>query len=75
MLFPFALLGTLAFMRVADVTGGTVVRSFTWSSAVPCPMYSSATVLGRVDVCRDRVGLAGRAISFLVVVSAIVGIL
>ena len=31
-------------------------------------MSSSATVLARVDLCRARVGRAGRAISFLVVV-------
>ena len=33
-------------------------------------MSSSATVLARVDVCRARVGRAGRAISFLVGVLA-----
>ena len=33
-------------------------------------MSSSATVLARVDVCRARVGRAGRAISLLVVVFA-----
>ena len=33
-------------------------------------MPSSATVLARVDVCRARVGRAGRAISFLLLVFA-----
>ena len=40
------------------------------SPAVFRPMSSSATVLARVDVCRARVGSAGRAISFLVLVFA-----
>ena len=57
-------------MRVAVVTGGFLVRSSTWSPAVLCPMSGSATVLARVDVCRARVGRAGRATSFLVVVFA-----
>ena len=61
--YPFAFLLTLAFLRVAVVTGGIVVRS-TWSPAVFRPMSSSATVLARVDVCRARVGRADRAISF-----------
>ena len=65
--FPFAFLVVLAFLRVAVVTGGIVVRSSTWSPAVLRPMSSSATVLARVDVCRARVG---RAISFLVLVFA-----
>ena len=62
----FAFLVTLAFLRVAVVTGGIVVCSSTWSPAVLRAMSSSATVLARVDVCRARVGRAGRAISFLV---------
>ena len=61
---------TLDFLRVAVVTGGIVVYSSTWSPAVLRPMSSSATVLARVDVCRARVGRAGRAISLLVVVFA-----
>ena len=65
--FPFAFLVTLA---VAVVTGGIVVRSSTWSPAVLRPISSSATVLARVDVCRARVGRAGRAMSFLVLVFA-----
>ena len=68
--FPFAFLVTLAFLRVAVVTGGIVVRSSTWSPAVLRPMSSSATVLARVDVCGARVGRTGRAMSFLVLVFA-----
>ena len=60
----------LAFLRVAVVTGGIVVRSSTWSPAVLRPLSSSATFLARVDVCGARVGRAGRAISFLVLVFA-----
>ena len=66
--FAFAFLVVLAFLRVAVVAGGIVVRSSTWSPAVLRPMSSSATVLARVDVCRARVGRAGRAMSFLVLV-------
>ena len=55
----------LVVLYVAVVAGGIVVCSSTWSPAVLRPMSSSATVLARVDVCRDRVGRAGRAISFL----------
>ena len=68
--FPFAFLVTLAFLRVAVVTGGIVVCSSTWSPAILRPMFSSAAVLAHVDVCRARVGRAGRAISFLVLVFA-----
>ena len=71
--FPFACLVTLAFLRVAVVTDGFVVRSSTWSPAVLRPMFSSATVLARADVCRARVACAVRAvraISFLVLVFA-----
>ena len=68
--FAFAFLVTLAFVRVAVVTGGIVVCSSTWSPAVLRPMSSSAAVLAHVDVCRARVGRAGRAISFLVLVFA-----
>ena len=68
--FPFAFLVTLTFLPVAVVTGGIVVRSSTWSPAVLRPLSSSATVLARVDVCGARVGRAGRAISFLVLVFA-----
>ena len=67
-------LWTLAFLRVAVVTGGIVECSSTWSPAVLRPMSSSATFLARVDVCRARVGRAGRAgreISLLVVVFAL----
>ena len=60
----------LAFLRVAVVAGGIVVRSSTWSPAVLRPVSSSATVLVRVDVCVARVALLGRAISFLVLVFA-----
>ena len=63
--FTFAFLVVLAFLRVAVVTGGIVVRSSTWYPAVFRPMSSSATVLARVDVCGARVGRAGRAISCL----------
>ena len=62
-------LWTLAFLRVAVDTGGIVECSSTWSPAVLRPMSISATFLGRVDVCRARVGRAGRAISLLVMVS------
>ena len=68
--FSFAFLVTLAFLHVAVVTGGNVVRSSTWSPAVFRPMASSSIVLARVDICRARVGRAGRAISFLVLVFA-----
>ena len=72
--FTFAFLVVLAFLRVALVTGGIVVRSSTLvsSSLSPSVQYchSSATILARVDVCRDRVGSAGRAISFLDLVFA-----
>ena len=68
MLSPLPFLVTLAFLRVALVTGGIVVRSSTWSPAVFRPMSSSATVLARVDVCRARLGRVGRAISSLVLV-------
>ena len=68
--FPFAFLVIIAFLRVAVVTGGIVVRSSTWSPAVFRPMSSSATVLARVDVSRARVDSAGRAISFLDLVFA-----
>ena len=68
--FPFAFLVTLAFLRVAVVAGGIVVRSSTWSPAVFRPMSSSATFLARAAVCRARVGRAGRAISFLVLMFA-----
>ena len=67
--FPFAFLVALAFLRVV-VAGGFVVRSSTWSPAVFRPMYSPATVLAHVDVCRALVGRPGRAISFLVWVFA-----
>ena len=67
---PFFLV-VLAFLWVAVVTGGNVVRSSNWSPAVFRPMSSSATVLARVDVCGARVGRAGRAISFLILVFAI----
>ena len=62
-----AFLVTLAFPRVAVVTGGIVVCSSTWSPAILRQMSSSAKVLARVDVCRARVGRAGRAIFFRVV--------
>ena len=65
-----AFLVVLAFLRVAVVSGGIVVRLSTWSPAVFPPMSSSATVLARVHVCRARVGRAGRATSFLVLVFA-----
>ena len=65
--FPFAFLVVLAFLRVAVVTGGIVVRSSTSSPVIFRPMSSSATVLARVDVGVARVG---RAISFLVLVFA-----
>ena len=60
----------LAFLSVAVVNGGFVPGSSTWSPAVFRPTSSSATVLARVDVCRARVGRAGRAISFLDLVFA-----
>ena len=62
--FLFAFLVALAYLRVAVVTGGIVVRSSTWSVAVFRPVSSSATVFARVGVCRARVGRAGRAIPF-----------
>ena len=58
----------LAFLCVAVVTGGVVVRSSIWSPAVFRPMSRSATVLARVDVCIARVACIVRAISFLVLV-------
>ena len=68
--FPFAFLVVLAFLRVAVVPGGIVVGACTWSPAVFRPMSSSATVLARVGVCRDRVACVVRAISFLILVFA-----
>ena len=68
--FPFALLVTLAFLRVALVTGGVAVRSSTWSPAVFRPMSSAATVFARIDVCIARVACVVSAISFLVLVFA-----
>ena len=67
--FPFAFFVTvtLAFLRVAVVTCGSVERSSTGSPTVFRPMSGSATVLARVDVCRARVGRAGRTVSLLVV--------
>ena len=62
--FPFACVFTLAVASI--YVGGIFIRSSTWSPAVLRPMSSSATVLARVDVCRARVGRAGRAISSLV---------
>ena len=54
-------------LSLCVVTCGSVVRSSTGSPTVFRPMSSSATVLARVDVCRARVGRAGRTVSFLVV--------
>ena len=64
--FPFACVFTLAFASIPE--GGIVIRSFTGIPAVFRPMSRFATVLARVDVCRARVGRAGRAISSLVLV-------
>ena len=64
--FPFAFPVSLAFLRVA-VTGGIVVCSSTGSPTVFRPMSMSATVLASVDICRARVGCAGRTVSSLVV--------
>ena len=61
---PLTCVFTFAFASI--FVGGIVVRSSTWSSAVLHPMSRFATVLARVDVCRARVGRAGRAISSLV---------
>ena len=61
--FPFAFVFTLAFARIS--VGGIVVRSSPGVPAVFRPMSRFATVLARVDVCRARVGRAGRAISSL----------
>ena len=67
--FPFACVCTLAFASVS--VGGIVIRSSTGIPAVFRPMSRFATILAilaRVDVCRARVGRAGRAISSLVLV-------
>ena len=69
-MFAFDFLAVLAFLCVAIVIGGIVVRSSTWCPAVLRPMSSSATELARVDVCIARVACVGRAISFLVSVFA-----
>ena len=69
--FTFAFLEVLAFLRVAVVSGGLVVRSSTWSPAVFRPISSSATVLARVDVCIVRVACVACAICFLVLVFAL----
>ena len=68
--FAFAFLVVLAFLCVAVVIGGIVVRSSTWSPAVLRPMSSSATFLARVDVCIARVARVGRVIAFLIWVFA-----
>ena len=67
--FPFSFLVTvtLPFLRVVVVTSGGIVRSSIGSPTVVHPMSSSATILARVDVCRARVGRAGRTDSFLMV--------
>ena len=64
--FPVACVFTLAFASISE--GGIVIRSSTRIPAVFRPMSRFATVLARVDVCRARVGRAGRAISSLVLV-------
>ena len=64
--FPVACVFTLAFASISE--GGIVIRSSTRIPAVFRPMSTFATVLARVDVCRARVGRAGRAISSLVLV-------
>ena len=51
----------LAFLRVAVVTGGIVVRS-SWSPAIFRPTSRFATVLARIDVCRAHVGRAGTSL-------------
>ena len=66
--FAFAFLVVLAFLWVAVVIDGIVVRTCTWSPAVLRPVSSSSTVLARVDVCRARAARVGLAISFLVLV-------
>ena len=53
----------MLFLLLVEV----IVRSSTGPPTVFHPMSSSATVLARVDVCRDRVGRASRTVSFLVV--------
>ena len=65
--FAFLVTVTLAFLRVAVVACGSIVRSSTGSPKVFRPMISSASVLARVDVCRARVGRAGRTVFSLVV--------
>ena len=52
---------TLAFARICVC--GIVIRSFTGIPTVFRPMSRFATVLARVDVCRARVGRAGRFLS------------
>ena len=64
--FPSACVFTLAFASIS--VGGIVIRSSTGIPAVFRPMSRFATVLARVDVCRARVGRAGRAMSSLVLV-------
>ena len=64
--FPFTCVLTLAFASIS--VGGIVIRSSTKVPAVFRPMSRFATILARVDVCRARVGGAGRAISSLVLV-------
>ena len=64
--FPFTCVFTLAFGSIS--VGGIVIRSSTGIPAVFRPMTRFAKILARVDVCRARVGRAGRAISCLVLV-------
>ena len=63
--FTLPFLVILSFLRVV-VTGGSVVHLVSSSLSPNVP----AKVLGRVDVCRARVGRPGRAISFLDLVFA-----
>ena len=64
--FPFACVFTLVFASIS--VGGIVTRSSTGIPAIFRPMSRFATVFARVDVCRTRVGRAGRAMSSLVLV-------